>query len=201
MELGEALTSYYAAHGLPADGGASASWFRVRLGRFTIPLPNPPARRRAVFFHDTNHVLAGYDTTFSRGEIEIAAFEIGAGCGRYAIAWGINLPMMLIGGVLRPAAVFRAFVRGRHAGSVYRCREARTTLERMRVDDLRTQFLLDRPPPAAALGDLAAFAMWQLITLLTIAAIITVIGGLLWWAARTAASLVSRGARIGVYSG
>ena len=77
----EALLRHYAAHGLPMDGGESRASFRVRLGRISIWLPNPPARRRAVFFHDVNHLLTGYDTTFSKGEMDIAAFEIGTGCG------------------------------------------------------------------------------------------------------------------------
>ena len=182
MELGEALSHYYVAHGLPADGGAGAAWFRVRMGRVAIPLPNPPARRRALFFHDTNHVLTGYDTTFSRGEIEIAAFEIGAGCGVYAIAWAINLSMLLIGGLLRPVAVFRAFVRGRHARSIYRRDDARTALERMHVADLRAQLLLDRPPPVPTATDVAAFVMWYVAALAALAIIMALIGGLLWWA-------------------
>src|SRR5206468_2426615 len=104
-----ALTEYYREHGLPSDGGESARWFRVRLGRLTIPVPNPPARRRAVFYHDVNHLVTGYDTTFSQGEMEIAGFEVGVGCGRFWIAWFINLFMMGLGLVIAPRAVLRAF--------------------------------------------------------------------------------------------
>jgi hypothetical protein len=156
------------------------------MGRVAIPLPNPPARRRALFFHDTNHVLTGYDTTFSRGEVEIAAFEVGSGCGAYAIAWAINLSLLLIGVLLRPVAVFRAFVRGRHARSVYRRADARTALERMHVADLRAQLLLDRPPPAPTARDAAAFVMWYIATLAALAIPLTMIAGLLWWAAGVA---------------
>src|SRR5262245_48177473 len=115
----EALAAHYSAHGLPVDGGAADRWFHVRLGRISIRLPNPPARRRAVFFHDVNHVVTGYNTVFSDGEMAIAAFEIGAGCGRFAVAWFFNLPMFALGLVATPHAVFRAFVRGRHSSSIY----------------------------------------------------------------------------------
>ena len=184
VELGEALSRHYASHGLPMDGGASASWFRVRLGPLVIPVPNPPARRRAVFFHDANHVLTGYDTTFSRGEVLIAAFEVGAGCGGYLIAWMINLPMMVIGGLLRPREIFRAFVRGRHATSIYRWPEARGTLERMQVADLRERLLLHRPSPAASRGDLAAFVFWYGFAALGILLVLALLAVPAWWAIR-----------------
>jgi hypothetical protein len=70
----DALTDHYVRHGLPPDGGASSSWFNVHIGSFVLRLPNPPARRRAVVMHDINHIVTGYNTTFSEGEMAIAAF-------------------------------------------------------------------------------------------------------------------------------
>ncbi len=87
----EALARHYAEHGLPPDGGESERWFRIRIGPLVLPLPNPPARRRAVFYHDVNHVLTGYNTVFSDGEMVIAGYELGSGCGPFGIAWLINL--------------------------------------------------------------------------------------------------------------
>jgi hypothetical protein len=137
MIIGEALREYYTAHGLPADGGASDPFFHVRLGPLTIPVPNPPARRRAVFFHDVNHLLTGYNTVFSEGEVEIAGFEIGAGCGPYWIAWAINAPMFAIGLVINPAPTWRAFQRGRRSRSIYESRESREALVTRTVAELR----------------------------------------------------------------
>jgi len=85
----DALAHHYVAHGLPLDGGASNPWFNMRIGPLTLRLPNPPARRRAVVMHDINHLVTGYNTTFSEGEMAIAAFEVGAGCGRLAPGSGV----------------------------------------------------------------------------------------------------------------
>ena len=161
--ISDALAGHYAAHGLPADGGESATTFRVHIGPLTIPLPNPPARRRAVFFHDVNHVLTGYNTVFSDGEMAIAGFEIGAGCGPFWIAWYINLSMMAIGLVVNPRETFRAFVRGRHTSSLYRRWESRETLAAMPVAELRESLGIDRPTPATSVGDIASFAAWTVV--------------------------------------
>jgi hypothetical protein len=135
--IGDALQDYYTAHGLPADGGASDKWFHVKLGPVSIPLPNPPARRRAVFFHDVNHLLTGYNTVFSEGEVEIAGFEIGAGCGPYWIAWAINAPMFAIGLVINPKSTWRAFQRGRRSGSIYQLTQTPEDLSARTVGELR----------------------------------------------------------------
>jgi hypothetical protein len=141
--IGDALVRHYTAHGLPADGGEHNPWFRVRIGPLTIPLPNPPARRKAVFLHDVNHVLTGYNTVFSDGEVVIAGFEVGAGCGRVWIAWFINVSMMLIGLGLRPRAVMRAFRRGRRTISIYSYPKERSTLRAMTVGELRQRLRID----------------------------------------------------------
>ena len=135
--LGDALERYYADHGLAPDGGAHDAWFHVRLGPLTIPLPNPPSRRRAVFLHDVNHVLTVYDTVVSRGEFQIAAFEVAAGCGRVWIAWFINLFMFGLGLVFRPRMTWRAFRHGRRSGSIYRLAADRSVLRDMAIDDVR----------------------------------------------------------------
>ena len=104
MMVGDALAAYWVAHELPPDGGAADPVFHVRIGPFTVPLPNPPGRRRAVVFHDVNHLVTGYNTTFSQGEMIIAGFEVGARCGPYSIVWYINLGMMALGILFRPRA-------------------------------------------------------------------------------------------------
>lgn len=139
LSVRDALVRHYDQHRLPADGGESARWFRVRLGAISIPVPNPPARRRAVFYHDLNHVLTGYSTTFSTGEMEIAGFEIGTGCGSYLIAWFINGFMMVLGLVMRPRAVLRAFHRGRASRSIYSIGRSRAELLAMSVGALRDE--------------------------------------------------------------
>src|SRR2546423_4895268 len=124
----DALVQHYVAHGLPLDGGASNAWFNVRIGPISVRLPNPPARRRAVVMHDINHLVTGYNTTFSEGEMSIAAFEVGAGCGHLAIVWFINLSLLALALVVRPRAAFAGFVRGRRSASVYSSDRNATTL-------------------------------------------------------------------------
>lgn len=166
--VGDALVRHYATHGLPTDGGASDPWFRVRIGPFTLRLPNPPARRRAVFFHDVNHIVTGYNTTFSDGEMTIAAFEVGSGCGPFWIAWFINLTMFALGLLVRPRAVFQAFVRGRQTASIYHRQEDRSAIAAMSVAELRTLLRLDAMPPAARFVDRLSFGAWAVVAGLVI---------------------------------
>jgi hypothetical protein len=163
MTVGDALARHYAEHGLPADGGESDPWFRVRIGPLTIRLPNPPSRRRAVFFHDVNHILTGYNTVFSDGEMVIAGFEVGAGCGRFGIAWFINLVMMAFGLVLRPRAIFHAFVRGRRCSSIYHRHEDRAELRTRTVADLRKALAMEGAVSSANTRDRIAFLVWSVI--------------------------------------
>jgi hypothetical protein len=168
--IGDALTHHYVAHGLPPDGGESDPWFRVKIGPIALRLPNPPARRRAVFFHDVNHVVTGYNTFFSDGEMAIAAFEVGSGCGPFAIVWYINLSMFGLGLIVTPQRVFRAFLRGRHAASIYHRSDSKEALSALTVDELRSQLRLERPDPAAGLSDWLAFTTWGLAALAVMAA-------------------------------
>ena len=137
--IGDSLLAYYREHALPPDGGESLAWFRVRLGRLSLLIPNPPARRKAIFFHDVNHILTGYNTTFSEGEMDIAGFEIGAGCGRYVVAWVINAFMFGLGLLIRPRSVLRAFRRGRRSRSLYRDARDRATLRTTTLSQLRNE--------------------------------------------------------------
>jgi hypothetical protein len=170
--LDEALHRLYKAHDLPSDGGESAKWFHVRIGPVSIPLPNPPARQRAVFIHDVNHVLTGYNAVFSDGEMSIAAFEVGAGCGRVWVAWILNLSLMALGAIVRPGLVLRAFVRGRRSESLYTRAESRPALRRMRVAELRQLIRLDVAPAAARPDDLIALGTYVVFTWLVVAGLV-----------------------------
>jgi hypothetical protein len=85
---------------------------------WTITLPNPPARRRAVALHDLHHVLTGYGTDWA-GELEISAWEVRAGLGGRWVAWLICMPMMLLGFVQRPRRTLAAFRAARGARSLF----------------------------------------------------------------------------------
>ena len=70
--------TYFEKNAFGVDGGYEDAWVDFKLGPIPFPFPNSAPRVRAVKFHDLHHVLTGYDTNFT-GEVEISAWEIGAG--------------------------------------------------------------------------------------------------------------------------
>lgn len=184
VSIRDALTQHYVAHGLPPGGGADEPTFRLRLGSVTLKLPNPPARRRALLLHDVNHVATGYNTTFSQGEVAIAAFEIGAGCGRFAIVWFINLGGLAIGLLLSPRAVLAAYVRGRRSRSIYRDPPSARTLAETTVGAIRSQLHLDRSAGPATIADYITFLFWAAVSWVLVCAPVTILLGLLWLCVR-----------------
>jgi ubiquinone biosynthesis protein Coq4 len=73
-----------------------------------------------VRLHDLNHVVTGYGTDWA-GELEIAGFELGAGCGRHVMAWVINSGGVAAGLLRQPRKTLRAYARGRASKqSIYR---------------------------------------------------------------------------------
>jgi hypothetical protein len=180
--VGEAMLARNLASGLPPDGGESANTFRIYIGPLSVRLPNPPARRRAVFFHDANHVLTDYDNVFSRGEMEIAAFEIASGCGPYLFVWLINLNMFALGLLVRPGRLFRAFLRGRRStGSVYCQTESRSAISAMTIRELRSRLGIDGSSAPSLFGDRLLFATWgctAVVMLFLFAAVLLVLGKL-----------------------
>lgn len=156
--LRENRARYFEENGF-GDGGYDAPWVTLKkLGSLELGFPNSDARRRAVRLHDLHHVLAQYGTDWT-GEAEIAAFEIGAGCGRHWAAWLLNLGAMAYGLVIAPRAVHRAFVRGRHARSLYD-REWREELLDENTGAMREKLGLASGEPSATLGDHLAFLAW-----------------------------------------
>ena len=100
------------------DGGYDDAWVDFSLGPIPFPFPNSPMRVRAVRYHDLHHIVTGYETDLP-GELEISAWEIGAGCGRFVVPWQLNLGGMGAGALFMPRRLFAAFVRGRRSRSLY----------------------------------------------------------------------------------
>ena len=159
LTVGEARSRYFERAGFPPDGGYAASFVSLgKLGPIPLGFPNTDSRRRAVVMHDLHHIATGYDTDWA-GEGEISAWEISAGCGRYAFAWFINLQGMVMGWVVSPGRTFRAWVRGRHSRSLYAEGYSDALLTET-VASLRARLGLDRPSPAPTLGDCLSYAFW-----------------------------------------
>ena len=176
----EALARYYREHGLPPDGGAGSAWFMVQIGPLRVPLPNPPARKAAVLYHDMHHLATGYNTVFSQGEMIIAGYEIGTGGGRYAVAWVINLWMMALGLLVTPRRMFGAFVRGRRCDSLYRHPAEQDRFTAMSVGELKRVLRVNEPTPDPTGADRAAFAGWCAVAWLATVAPAALLGGALW---------------------
>ena len=166
--VAEARDQYFRANGFSL-ASYTDRWVKLKLGPLPLAFPNTAARKAAVKLHDLHHVATGYATTWT-GESEIAAYEIAAGCGRYWAAWGLNVGAFGVGLLIAPRRTFRAFVRGRHARSLYR-RAFGEDLLALTVGDLRRQLGLAEPPPPANAGDVASFAGWAVLQLAAFAAL------------------------------
>jgi len=114
----EARDQYFRENGL-SEAGYSRRWVKLKMGPIPIAFPNTAARRRAVPLHDLHHMATGYATTWT-GEAEIAAWELAAGCGRYWVAWTLDIGAALVGLLIAPRRTWRAFRRGRRCRSLYR---------------------------------------------------------------------------------
>lgn len=158
LTMRAARRQYFLDNGFGDDGGYGDAWVDFKLGPIPFPFPNTPARIDAVKFHDLHHVLTGYATDF-RGELEISAWEIGAGCKSYTAAWILNLGGMGAGLFRAPARVFAAFVRGRRSRTVYG--EPFEPLLDETVGALRARHLGpgDGDARRATAGDVALFAL------------------------------------------
>lgn len=153
MTMRTARDRYFEANGFGADGGYNELWVDFKLGPVPMPFPNTPGRVRAVKFHDLHHVLTGYETD-TRGEFEISAWEIGAGCKNMVTAWVINSGGMVAGILSAPRRTFDAFVRGRRSRTLYG--EAFEPLLDEKVGDMRARFIGTNEGTTAS--DIALFA-------------------------------------------
>ena len=110
------LPAFRETHGL---SDSAASHWRFRLGPIVVRLPNFAWRRAAIDAHDMHHLMTGYPLTL-RGEIQLAAWEWGA--GRYPDwrATAFCAPLIVAGTLVMPQRTWRAFCEGRKRQSLYR---------------------------------------------------------------------------------
>jgi hypothetical protein len=164
QSMGEARQRYFADNGF--DGSYDERWVKLKAGPIPLAFPNAAGRVRAVKLHDLHHIATGYQTTWT-GEAEISAWEIASGCAHFGWAWYLNLSGLAIGVAIAPAAVFRAFVRGRHSRNLYHTEgEFREPILRRSVGDVRRSLGLAGPPVAANAADRIAFALWTVASAL-----------------------------------
>lgn len=180
-----ALKQYFDDNGFGADGGYSAKWVDFKVGSIPFPFPNTNGRRKAVKFHDLNHILTGYRTD-TVSEFEISAWEVGAGCRDFVAAWFINLSGTVAGAFAAPVRTFRAFVRGRRQRASYWL-PYDAMLER-EVDDVKRELGVTDAAHRARVSDFVVFAFAFIIGLfaasLMLAVLLSPITLVLWWRGR-----------------
>lgn len=114
MTRDEALTRLRAE---PEREPQPDSW-TCPVGPLTFRFPNFRWRRRALAAHDLHHAMTGYPMTM-RGEFQMAAWELGAGCYPH---WGATLfcaPLVVAGLFWSPRRIWTAWRRGRASSSLY----------------------------------------------------------------------------------
>ncbi|MFO0617641.1 MAG: serine/threonine-protein kinase [Polyangiaceae bacterium] len=163
----EARDQSWKARSIPADGGYDARWIDHFSGRsrsrlpIPFPFPNTSSRTRAVKARDLHHVLTGYRPTWT-GELELSAWEVGAGCADFFLAWQLNLAGVFAGLFFAPRRTFRAFVRGRRSQSLYGREDLELILEKS-VAEARSLLGVPSVNPAARLGDVVWFVAAALL--------------------------------------
>lgn len=120
----------------------------LSAGPFTFRIPNGPTRQRAIPLHDLHHLATGYGTDLA-GEAEIGAWELRAGCNNAFLKF-INGAAVLMGLVIAPLRVWRAFRAARGARSLYVCNVPLAALRQMTIAELRTLVAVPQAGVASA---------------------------------------------------
>ena len=124
------------------NGGYFDKWFKIKFfGPFVLTLPNIKARVDAVKLHDIHNLLTEYVADL-RGESEIGAWEIAAGCGKYYVGWVLNSGTLVYGTVIWPGRIYKAFMAGRHCSCLYHDTAYQYNQELLskKVGELRNEF-------------------------------------------------------------
>lgn len=172
----EAREQHFAQGGF-TEAQYTARFARFRLGPLSFWVPNSSGRTRALPYHDVHHVLTEYDTSW-KGEAEIAAWELAAGCREHPAAGMINLGAMPMGMVVAPRATFRAFVRGRQSRSLYG--QPLDDVLPSPVGSIRERVGLTHPSRDASLTDVLLFLLTTLTGLMLVSAPLLVLLTIIW---------------------
>jgi len=178
LTLREARARYFAANGLPADGGYHARWVRLSIGPLPFAFPTRPAA--AACCRRTTSTTSSPATPPTSGEGEIAAFEIGAGVRDRS---ALQLELRVLGFALArwPGRIWRAFLRGRRCQNLLGapCEDA-AFLARS-LAPVRRELGLDAPLAAPARADRLAFARWAGLAAAIVWGPLLPLAAFLWW--------------------
>lgn len=132
----EALSEFYCKNQLGKDAFEKNLNF-ADFGLFKVPYPNFQKRQQLVYLHNINHVLTGYDTSWI-GEGEVAAWELASGFPPHCWVGYLYAPFtFLIGLMLNPKRVLRAFQRGLREKNSCHAKLNKEQIMSLEVADLR----------------------------------------------------------------
>ena len=179
LTVREARACYFAANGLPADGGYHVRWVRLSIGPIPFAFPNTAGRRRVLPAHDLHHVVTGYATDIA-GEGEVAAWELAAGVRDRA---AVHLELRVLGFALArwPGRMWRAFLRGRRCKNLLGAPCEDEAFLTRNVASLRRELGLDAPLAAPARADRLAFARWAGLAAAIVWGPLVPLAAFLWW--------------------
>lgn len=134
LRMEDARDLYMAANGFSVRDYDAAT-FTIGILGWKLKFPNTRGRKQIVPFHDLHHVLTGYGTDWI-GEAEIGAWELRAGCSSF-IAYYLNGCGVIIGLLLSPKRVWRAFRAAKGQRTLYKDSAPYDQLLQMTVGELR----------------------------------------------------------------
>ena len=117
LQLCEAREQFLAANNFRVED-YSAPTYTVKILGVPLKFPNTKAHQWATPLHDLHHILTGYRPDWI-GEAEIGAWELRAGCKTLVVYW-LDLSGVVIGMLLSPRRVWRAFRAARGCRTLYR---------------------------------------------------------------------------------
>jgi hypothetical protein len=145
LTMRQALDLYFRRSGFNADS-YTAPTFTLKLLGIPFTFPSTAGRKRALPLHDFHHILTGYGTDWV-GEVEISAWKLRAGC-RDLAAYVLNGGGVIVGLLLSPRRVWRAFRAARGQHTLYREPQSYAELLKLSVATLRAR--LGIPPEGLA---------------------------------------------------
>lgn len=93
-----------------------AKWTPALVFGISIAVPNTPNHRRAIMWHDLHHVATGYGTD-PAGEAEVSAWELRRGLkGLDLYVRAIVISVAMLGAVIAPRRMWRAWVAAGRTG-------------------------------------------------------------------------------------
>lgn len=108
----DSINEFYKTNNFDDDGGIKKTIAWIKFGFISFPLPNFESRKKNVQFHDINHIITGFDTTW-KGESSVSAWEISSGgWTNNFIPWILTLWAMGLGVIFHTKSTIQAFKKG-----------------------------------------------------------------------------------------